>query len=156
MVMSPAGGESSLRNAEVTMQLNQWAKSDGSGRTFDSSGGFQLPNGAMRSPDAAWIESERLRQLTADQRQKFLPLCPTFVVEIRSPSDRLSSVTSKMREYLANGTSLGWLIDPLERRVHVFRSGSAVQVLVEPDSVSGDPELPGFELDLTEIWDPIW
>jgi Uma2 family endonuclease len=156
IVMSPAGGESSLRNAEVTMQLNQWAKRDGRGRAFDSSAGFRLANGAMRSPDAAWVESERLQRLTADQRQKFLPLCPTFVIEIRSPSDRLSSVRGKMREYAVNGARLGWLIDPVKRRVQVFRPTKGVETLDAPASLSGSPELPGFELDLTEIWDPVW
>ena len=156
IVMMPAGGETSDRNSVVTMQLGIWARRDGTGRAFDSSGGFTLPNGAMRAPDAAWVERSRLRGLTPAQRRKFLPLCPTFAIEIRSPSDTLPDVRAKMEEYLANGCRLGWLIDPDERRIHVYRPDREVEILKEPASITGDPELPGLVLELEEIWDPAW
>ncbi len=152
IVMPPAGGESSDRNAEITMQLRLWAKQDGTGATFDSSGGFVLSNGAIRSPDASWVERSRLDALTDEQRRKFLPLCPDFVVELRSPTDSLSVLQDKMQEYLDNGARLGWLIDPEDRRVYVYRPGAPVQRLEAPEKVSGDPVLPGFVLDLREVW----
>lgn len=156
VVMAPVGGETSDRNAEITMQLRLWARRDGSGRVFDSSGGFLLPNGAMRSPDAAWVERAALQPLAAEERRRFLPLCPHFVLEIRSPSDQLSALEAKMVEYLDNGARLGWLIDPERRRVAIYRPGVAVEVLEAPVTVAADPELPGFVLELAEIWEPSW
>lgn len=156
VIMPPAGGKTSDRNSEINMQLRIWARGDKSGRCFDSSGGFTLPNGAMRSPDAAWVESDRLRAIAASDQERFLPLCPTFVIELRSPSDALSSVEEKMREYLDNGARLGWLVDPIGKRLHVYRPDAEVEVLDKPASVSGEPELPGFVLELTEIWTPSW
>ncbi|MYF73458.1 MAG: Uma2 family endonuclease [Gemmatimonadetes bacterium] len=152
IIMPPAGGETSERNAEITMQLRFWAKGDGTGASFDSSGGFQLPNGAVRSPDAAWIEYTRLMALSPEVRRKFVPLCPDFVIELRSESDQLAPLQEKMREYLDNGLSLGWLIDPYTRRVYVYRSGLPVEELEQPSRISGDPVLRGFELDLDEVW----
>ena len=152
IVMPPAGGETSERNAEITMQLRLWAKGDGTGASFDSSGGFRLPNGAVRSPDAAWIEYTRLNALSASERRKFIPLCPDFAIELRSASDPLSPLKAKMREYLDNGLSLGWLIDPDTQRVSVYRSGLPVEELEKPSRLFGDPILRGFELDLDEIW----
>ena len=151
--MAPAGGDSSDKNAEITMQLRLWAKRDGTGRTFDSSGGFLLPNGATRSPDASWVNHDRLAALTAEERAKFLPLCPDFVIELRSPTDGLSALQDKMREYMENGAQLGWLIDPLGGQVFVYRPGAPVERLKEPESVSADPVLPGFRLELGE--DPV-
>lgn len=156
IVMPPAGGKSSHRNAEIVAQLRNWARRDGTGHTFDSSAGFTLPDGAMRAPDAAWVERSRLSALTAEQQERFLPLCPSFVVELRSPSDPLASVQAKMREYMESGARLGWLIDPTERRVHVYRPNAEVEILENPPSLVGDPELPGFVLDLAEVWDPRW
>ena len=150
-IMAPAGGESSSRNAEITFQLRRWAKVDGTGTTFDSSGGFRLPNGAVRSPDASWIAGARLATLTDEQRERFIPLCPEFVVELRSPSDGLSAVHDKMREYMENGARLGWLIDPPGRQVFVYRPGSPPERLETPANVSADPELPGFSLETAEI-----
>ena len=121
--MAPAGWDTSDKNAEITMQLRRWAKRDGTGRTCDSSGGFVLPNGATRSPDASWVRNDRLAALTAEERAKFLPLCPDFVIELRSPTDSLSALQAKMREYIENGAQLGWLIDPLEGQVFVNRPG---------------------------------
>ncbi|NOT54218.1 MAG: Uma2 family endonuclease, partial [Deltaproteobacteria bacterium] len=130
-----------------------WALEEGTGVPFDSSTGFLLPNRATRSPDVAWVKRSRLALLTAEQKKKFPPLCPDFVIELRSPSDNLKTVQEKMQEYLDNGAQLGWLIDPLERRVHVYRAGQAVVCLENPLTISGDPELPGFVLDLTRIWE---
>ena len=153
-IMPPTGWETSNRNSEINMQLRSWAKRNGAGVASDSSGGFVLPNGATRSPDAAWVRRERLADLTAEQKQRFLPLCPDFVVELRSPSDPSAVTEAKMREYLENGARLGWLIDPEGRRVYVYEPGKEVRVVENPDEVSGDPVLPGFVLDLRPIWAP--
>ena len=150
-IMAPAGWDSSRRNAEITVQLGLWAKRDGTGQTFDSSGGFSLPNGAIRSPDASWVSHDRLAALTAEERAKFLPLCPDFVIELRSPTDGLSALQDKMREYIENGAQLGWLIDPMGGQVLVFRPGTPVERLEDPETVSADPVLPGFRLELAEI-----
>lgn len=150
--MPPAGGETGEQNAEITIQLGLWAKRDGEGTTFDSSTGFRLPNGAVRSPDAAWVRRSRLNTLSPEQRKKFLPLCPDFVIELRSPTDSLNALQEKMREYLDNGAQLGWLIDPEQRRVYVYRPQAPVQTLDNPETISGDPTLTGFVLDLREIW----
>ena len=152
LIMPPAGWETSEYNAEICMQLRQWAKREGTGTTTDSSGGFILPNTAVRSPDAAWIRHDRLATLTAEQRRKFLPLCPDFVLELRSPTDSLSVLQDKMQEYMDNGAQLGWLIDPVRRQVFIYRPDLPVEQLEKPDSVSGEPLLPGFRLDLREIW----
>ena len=152
IIMPPAGGETSERNAEITMQLRFWAKRDGTGASFDSSGGFRLPNGAVRSPDAAWIEYARLNALSSEDRRKFVPLCPDFVIELRSESDQLAPLQEKMQEYLDNGLDLGWLIDPYTRRVYVYRTGLPIEELEQPSRISGDPVLRGFEMDLDEIW----
>ncbi len=153
-IMAPTGGETGARNADLIMQLNMWAKRDGSGVAFDSSTGFDLPNGATRSPDAAWVKRSRLVPLPSEEKRRFLPLCPDFVIELRSPSDPLSTVQDKMEEYLINGAQLGWLIDPVSRRVYVYRPGADVAWLDNPAEVAGDPVLPGFVLDLAPIWEP--
>jgi Uma2 family endonuclease len=152
IVMPPTGWETSDSNAEITTQLRLWAKRDGTGRASDSSGGFVLPNGAIRSPDAAWVANSRLSVLSAEQRKKYLPLCPDFATELRSPSDSLRATQEKMEEYIDNGARLGWLIDPERKRVYVYRPGAPVEELASPEKVSGEGVLPGFELDLREIW----
>ncbi len=154
LIMSPTGGRSSHQNMEISGQLYLWAKGDGTGVAFDSNGGFTLPNNAMRSPDAAWVARERLASFTAEEKGKFLPLCPDFVVELRSPSDRLADLQQKMGEYVSNGALLGWLIEPFERQVFVYRPNQSIQQLDQPPSVDAAPELPGFVLDLTKIWEP--
>jgi Uma2 family endonuclease len=154
LIMSPTGGESGARNAELVMQLRQWAKANATGVAFDSSTGFTLPNGAIRSPDAAWVRRSRLLRLTAEQKEKFLPLCPDVVVELLSPTDHLPTVREKMEEYIANGAQLGWLIDPTDRHVEVYRPGAAGEHLDHAATLSGEPVLVGFELDLAEIWEP--
>jgi len=152
IIMPPTGGETGQRNAEITMQLRLWAKNDGTGATFDSSTGFRLPNGAMRSPDASWIAQARLAGISDEEKQKFMRLCPDFVIELRSPTDSLSVLREKMQEYLDNGTQLGLLLDPEQRRVYVYRAGTEVEELNDPDGVSAEPVLAGFTLDLREIW----
>lgn len=152
VIMPPVGGETSDQNAEITMQLRLWAKRDATGTTFDSSGGFLLPNGTVRSPDASWIEKARLETLDAEERRRFISLCPTFVIELRSSTDRLRYLQEKMQEYLDNGTRLGWLIDPQEKQVHVYRPHLPILVLESPSQLAGDPVLLGFVLDLSEIW----
>ncbi len=150
-IMAPTGGDSSDRNAKIAFQLRRWAKRDGTGRTFDSSRGFRLPNGAVRSPDASWVASARLATLTDEQREAFIPLCPDFVVELRSPSDSLSALRDKMAEYIENGARLGWLIDPPGRQVFVNRPDSPPERLEAPASVAADSVLPGFRLETDEI-----
>lgn len=153
IIMPPAGWETGDKNAFITAFLKIWSLQDENGVAVDSSTGFLLPNRATRSPDAAWVKKSRLRAFTPAQKKKFLPLCPDFVIELRSPSDTLHILQDKMREYLDNGAQLGWLIDPSERRVYVYRPGVAVECLDNPTSLSGDPELPGFVLDLSYMWE---
>jgi len=153
-VMPPTGGETGNRNAEITGQLVIWTKQDGTGAAFDSSTGFKLPNGADRSPDAAWVQKSRLAVLTQEEKEKFLPLCPDFVIELLSPSDELEEVKAKMDEYIENGARLGWLLEPRSRRVYVYRPGESVIMIENTGQISGEPELPGFVLNLREIWEP--
>jgi Uma2 family endonuclease len=152
VVMAPAGSSTGARNFDICGQLYVWCQRDGSGIAFDSSTGYTLPNGAVRSPDASWVLRERWERLSPAQQAGFAPLCPDFVVELRSPSDRLRDVQAKMREYVENGARLGWLIDPTEGRAYVYRPGAAVQRRSRPTRLSGDPVLPGFVLDLAAIW----
>jgi Uma2 family endonuclease len=152
VIMPPTGGETGNRNAEICYQLYGWNRQTQRGMTFDSSTGFILPNTATRSPDAAWISLEKWQSLTPAQRQKFLPLCPDFVIELRSPTDTLPKLQEKMQEYTDNGTQLGWLIDRQNRTVAIYQPGRSVEVLNNPDTLIGDPVLPGFVLDLTTIW----
>jgi Uma2 family endonuclease len=155
VIMTPTGGASSHRSLEVAIALGAWAKRDGTGVAFDSSGGFVLPNGAMRAPDASWVARSRLEEVPPEARERFLPLCPDFVVEIRSPSDGLADLKAKMEEYRGNGARLGWLIDPEGRRVHVYRPEREVETLEDPPRLAADPELPGFLLGLAPIWAPL-
>ena len=150
--MPPTGTDTGNRNSEIGFQLRLWSKQDKTGAVFDSSTGFSLPNGAVRSPDAAWVQGDRLSALTPAQLAKFAPLCPDFVVELLSPTDSRRLLVEKMEEYIANGARLGWLIDVREKRVDVYRPGEPVQEIVGAERVSADPELPGFELNLREIW----
>jgi Uma2 family endonuclease len=153
VVMPPTGGATGARNVRLVTQLSLWAERDGAGIVFDSSTGFELPNGATRSPDAAWVRRTRLAHLSAEQKERFIRLCPDFVIELRSPSDSLRLTEEKMREYSANGAELGWLIDPEQRRVHVYRPGLDTQRIDEPTELAGEPVLPGFVLHLAPIWD---
>jgi Uma2 family endonuclease len=153
LVMAPTGGKTGRRNARLIAAFGIWAEKDGSGQFFDSSTEFILPNGAGRAPDLSWITNGRWLALTEKQQEQFPPLCPNFVVELRSPTDQLETLKTKMEEYVANGAELGWLIDPLERKVQIFRPGMAPEVLEDPRDVSGEPLLKGFVLDVQVLWD---
>lgn len=152
IIMPPAGGETSNRNGRLTQQLYNWADADGTGIAFDSSGGFKLPNGADRSPNAAWVKRERWDILTQEQKEKFIPLCPDFVIELLSPSDSLKVTQEKMKEYQNNGARLGWLINRKSRQVEIYRLDQEVEVLQSPTTLSGETVLTGFVLNLQPIW----
>lgn len=151
VIMSPTGGESGHRNADITIDLGLWNRQTQLGMTFDSSTCFKLPNGADRSPDASWVRLERWEALTLEQRRKFPPLAPDFVVELRSATDDLATLQAKMQEYMENGVRLGWLINPQDRQVEIYRLGQPVEVLQDPQSLSGEDVLSGFVLDLNRI-----
>ncbi|MBA2276921.1 MAG: Uma2 family endonuclease [Chloroflexia bacterium] len=152
IVMSPSGWESGHQNAGITALLWLWADRDGTGAVSDSSTLFELPNKAVRSSDAAWVTNARLAAIPTEQRRKQLPLCPDFVIELRSPTDRLPALQDKMREYMDNGARLGWLIDPDHKRVYVYHPEIPVQQLDNPETLSADPVLTGFVLDLRKVW----
>ncbi|MBC8122194.1 MAG: Uma2 family endonuclease [Gemmatimonadaceae bacterium] len=151
IVMSPAGSKSGNRNASLTSQVWIWNKQTGSGKVFDSSTGFRLPNRAIRSPDVAWVQLERWNALTAEQQEKFAPLCPDFVIELRSITDELKPLQLKMQEYLDNGLRLGWLIDPQTGQVEIYRPEIEIEVVPSPAHLSGEEVLPGFVLSLRDI-----
>ncbi len=152
-IMSPAGWETGGRNSEISYQLVHWARQDKRGIACDSSTGYVLPNRAERSPDASWTLKTRLRQVSPEDRRKFLPLCPDFVIELRSPSDSLSLLQTKMEEYVANGASLGWLIDPANRKVHVYRANGDPEILNDPETVTGEGVMEGFVLEMKLVFD---
>lgn len=152
IIMPPTGSETSERNAELTYQLRAWSRQNQLGKSFDSSGGFKLPNGAERSPDASWVKMERWNALSSVEKQRFAPLCPDFVAELMSPSDSLEKTRHQMREYRDNGARLGWLINRRDQKVEIYRPHQDVEILSRPTSLSGEEVLPGFVLDLTEIW----
>ena len=155
-LMPPVNITGSSQNSDINADLKLWARRDGTGNAFEATAGFTLPSGSIRSPDASWILKSRLAELPDDEKRKFARICPDFVIELRSDSDRLITIQAKMEEYIANGARLGWLIDPVDarRRVYVYRPDLPVQILEGPESLSGDPELPGFTLDLRPIWEP--
>ena len=142
------------RNAKISTQLHFWTEENGSGVAFGSSVGFTLPNSALRSPDASWILKSRLAELTDEEKNGFPPISPDFLIELRSETDNLSIVRRKMDEYMVNGARLAWLVDTVEYRVYVYRPGAEMEILERPQTLSGDPELPGFVLDLQPIWEP--
>jgi len=153
IIMPPTFLETSRINNEINFYLMAWAKKDKTGIAFESDGMFTLPNGAKRAPDAFWILKERYFALSqAEREEQFARICPDFVIELRSKSDNLRKLQNKMREYIENGARLGWLIDPSEKRVHIYRGDKTVEVFDNPKIVSGEDILHGFELDLTEIW----
>jgi Uma2 family endonuclease len=152
IIMPPTGGETGHSNFKLTAYFANWVDANGTGVGFDSSTEFALPNGACRAPDVAWVRNERWQALTAAERKRFPPLCPDFVIELRSDTDRLSTLQAKMQEYIDNGARLGWLIDPLEKTVWVYRPNAAVECLDNPESVNGDPVLAGFVLPLARVW----
>jgi Uma2 family endonuclease len=156
-ILPPANITTGNQNARITARVTIWAEEDGTGVAFDSNAGFTLPNGAVRSPDASWILQSRLAELTDEEKKRgFAHISPDFVIELRSSSDTLAGIQRKMEEYMENGVRLGWLIDPLDplRRVYVYRPDKSVEILEGPESLSGEPELPGFTLDLKPVWKP--
>ncbi len=153
IVNPPTGGNTGKRNSKIIYFLVRWIEEEGAdGEAFDSSTGFELPNGANRSPDAAWVTQARWDALTPEQQDSFIPLCPDFVVELRSKNDTLKDLRAKMEEYRENGANLGWLIDPKHKRVEIYRPGQVVEVLENPSRLSGETVLPGFSLSLKRIW----
>ena len=152
IVNPPAGWETGERNSSLTGQLYKWYEANETlGKVFDSSTGFTLPNSAIRSPDASWVSRERWEALTPEDKTTFPKICPDFVVELRSKSDKLPPLQEKMREYLENGAKLGWLIDPQSSRVEIYQTGKETEILENPTQLSGEPVLPGFILNLTRI-----
>ena len=151
IIMHPTGGETGKQNSGINAQLWLWNQQTKLGEVFDSSTGFLLPNGSNRAPDAAWITQEKWKQLTPEQRKKFIPLCPDFAIELRSPNDSLSKLQMKMQEYLENGMRLGWLINPEHKQVEIYREGKQKEVLDNPKTLSGESILPDFSLDLETI-----
>jgi Uma2 family endonuclease len=153
IIMPPTGGKTGIRNFKLIGSFAAWTEKDGAGQGFDSSTLFTLPNGAKRSPDLAWVRDERWNQLSEKEQERFPPLCPDFVVELRSKSDSLRALQAKMQEYIENGAQLGWLIDPLKKKVYVYRPHSAVEVFNNPPDISGYPLLSGFTLDVQSLWE---
>lgn len=152
VIMSPTGMKTGWRNSKLNYYFMQWTLSDGSGICCDSSTLFTLPNNAKRSPDVSWIRQSHVDVLSEKEQDGFAPICPDFVLELRSPSDTVADVQAKMDEYMANGAQLGWMIDPFTKRVYVYRSDQPIECLMDPETVSGDPVLPGFVLNVREIW----
>jgi len=152
IIMVPTGGETGRRNFTLAGLFFAWVESDGTGVGFDSSTGFTLPNGAKRSPDLAWVRRSQWEGLTEAEREEFPPLCPDFVMELRSRSDDLDKLKAKMEEYIANGALLGWLIDPTQKKVYVYRPAAEAACLKNPKRISGNRVLPGFRLDLQRVW----
>ncbi len=152
-IMSPTGGTTGNRSGSIFGELYIWSNQDGTGICFDSSTGFKLSTGADRSPDAAWMKLERWNSLSEEQQEKFAPICPDFVVELRSPSDNLKPLQEKMAEYMSEpGIQLGWLIDRKNRKVYIYRPGLPEECLDNPATVSADPVLPGFILNMSKVW----
>jgi Uma2 family endonuclease len=152
LIMPPAGFESGHRNNELSRQLGNWARNDARGQAFDSNTEYLLPNGAAYSPDASWVLRSRLDKLTRDEKRKFPRLCPDFVVELMSPSDRLSKLKAKMREWIENSAQLGWLLDPDRRTAYVYRPDRDPEQLVNPERLVGEGPVAGFVLQLHDIW----
>ena len=152
VIVPPAGGESSHRSLRVAAQLDRWAEKDGRGKAFDSSVQFMLPDGSALSPDAAWVSNESLRSLSRPQRRQFPPICPEFVVEVMSPSDRLKQAKAKMEQWAANGVHLGWLIDGDAETVYIYRRGEPVKMRRGIRVLAGEGPVKGFVLRLRPIW----
>jgi Uma2 family endonuclease len=152
VIGTPVGGESGSREADLISDLVHWNRQTQLGKVFSSSTCFKLPNEADRSPDAAWVAQEKWNQLTPEQQKKFPPLCPDFVIELRSESDALEPLQQKMQEYLDNGLRLGWLVNPQDRQVEIYRPSQSKRVLQNPQQVDGEDVLPGFVFDLSILW----
>ncbi len=153
LVMTPSGSRTSSMNSRITRLLDEWADADRCGIAFDSNGGFTLPDGSMRAADAAWVLRSRWEALNERDQARFAPLCPDFIIELRSPHDSLAGLNAKMIQWIANGAQLAWLIDPIERQVSIYRTGEATEVHRDPTSVRGDGVMAGFELVMARIWE---
>ena len=153
LVMTPAGSKTSKMNSRITRFLDAWAEEDGRGVAFDSNGGFTLPDGSMRAPDAAWVELKKWESLSAEDQSRYAPICPDFVIELRSQSDSLPELEAKMKQWIANGTKVAWLIDPGQQAVSIYRPDDEPEVLIHPSSVQGDGIVAGFELVMARIWE---
>src|SRR6185295_15935701 len=152
--MPPTGGETGHRNNEIARQLGNWARQDGRGRAFDSNTEYMLPDGSALSPDASWVNRERLAALTREQKRKFPPIAPDFLIELTSPTDRLPQLRKKMETWIANGVKLAWLLDADRRTAYIYRPRRDPEKLIEPRELKGDGPVAGFVLELAEIWDP--
>jgi Uma2 family endonuclease len=152
IIMPPTGGETGKSNSTINAQIWFWNDQNQLGEVFDSSTGFTLPSGADRSPDVYWVEKYRWDALTKEQKEKFIPLCPDFVIEILSPNDSLKKTQEKMQEYIENGCRLGWLVNRKKQEVEIYRPGKQVEVLKLPQTLSGENILPGFVLNMQRIW----
>jgi Uma2 family endonuclease len=150
IIMSPTGSETGRRNSGLNFQLTAWNIQNNLGVVFDSSSGFKLPDGSDISPDSAWVRRDRWDALTPEQKEKFAPICPDFVVELRSASDSLEKLRAKMKVYIKNGAKLGWLLDRKNRQVEISRDRD-VEIRYSPATLSGEDVLPGFVLDLSDI-----
>ncbi len=148
LIMPPIGGKSGKREAELITDVNNWNRQSGLGEVFSSSTSFRLPKGGERSPDVAWVSRDRWESLSQEEQEKFPPLCPDFVIELRSRTDSLKSLQDKMEEYLDNGLRLGWLIDPQGQRVEIYRQGQPIEIVALPTCLSGEDVLPGFTLEV--------
>ena len=152
LVMTPAGNRSSHKNAAIISALYQWAERDGRGYAFDSNTGFNLGDGSMRSPDAAWVSAARWDSLSEEDKERFSPICPEFVIELRSAADRLAPLEVKMEQWMANSVELAWMIDPQRKVVAIYRPGAETEILTEPAAVAGGGPVAGFELTMDRIW----
>lgn len=152
IIMPPTGSNTGRKNSNIISQLVIWNKINKNGIVFDSLTGFRLPKGSILSPDASWVEKSRWKALTQQERDSFAPICPEFIIELRSPTERLKNLQNKMSEYLSSGLILGWLIDAIDNKVEIYRTGKQVEILDKPSNLSGENVLLGFNLDLSEIW----
>lgn len=152
IIVPPTSPESGWKNSDLTAEVTLWSRRDKTGIVFDSSTMFTLANGAKRSPDVSWMTREKWNSVSSSERRKFARVVPDFVIELRSPSDNLSDTQAKMREYIENGVRLGWLIDPQEKTVHVYRQNGAIEILENPETISGEDVLTDFKLSVRRIW----
>jgi Uma2 family endonuclease len=153
LVMSPGGFSTSVTNLLIASLLQQWAEADGRGVATGPDGGYTLPDGSVRSPDAAWVSLEKVKLLSGEEKARFPSLCPDFVIELRSPSDKLPELRTKMEHWISNGVEVGWLIDPKEKAVTIYRPGDQPEHLAHPTSVQGIGPIAGFELVMSRIWE---
>jgi Uma2 family endonuclease len=155
VIMPPNYSLTGMRNGKISAQLENWPDRDGRGAVTDSSGGFVLPNGARLAPDAAWTLKSRVAELSAESFQGFWHLCPDFVIELRSHTDRLHTLRAKMQEWISNGAQLAWLIDPEREAVEIYRPGKAPETKIGIETLVGEGPMEGFVLDLRRVWNPL-